>query len=319
MRLLLTASILWIGLAHTLEGASPTPITRSMVVTIDDLPAQRLQGMPPHQGRGLTDSLLGALQLHQVPALGFVNEEKLYVDGALDPQRLALLERWLESGMELGNHSYSHPDLHRIPLDDFEADVLRGEEVSRPLAEARQMPFRYFRHPFLHTGLDLETKRALERFLDRHDYTVAPVTIDNSEWIFAVAFERSMERGDRELQRRVGNEYLSYMSEMVRYYEDQSRGLFDREIPQILLVHANDLNARYLEPLLADLEERGYRFVDLETALQDPAFDSPDTYVGPGGITWLHRWALTRGLGGSFFSGEPTTPQWIQELAGIEE
>ena len=39
------------------------------------------------------------------------------------------------------------------------------------------------------------------------------------------------------------------------------------------------------------------------------------TYVGGGGITWLHRWALTKRLPKTFFAGEPETPAWVAELA----
>jgi hypothetical protein len=39
------------------------------------------------------------------------------------------------------------------------------------------------------------------------------------------------------------------------------------------------------------------------------------TFVGPGGITWLHRWALTQGKRGGFFAGEPTVPEWIEHAA----
>ena len=100
---------------------------------------------------------------------------------------------------------------------------------------------------------------------------------------------------------------------------EQSRLLFDREIPQVLLLHANAVNADHLSGLIAALRRRGYRFVDLDTAVTDPAFASPDTYVGPGGITWLHRWAITRGVDRELFRGEPTTAQWVQDLAGIQE
>lgn len=221
--------------------------------------------------------------------------------------------------MELGNHTYSHPDLHRIPLSEFEVDLLRGEEIGRPLAENRQVPYRYFRHPYLHTGRDLETKHALEDRLDQLGYQIAPVTIDNSEWIFARAYDEASDRQDPDLQQKVGTEYIAYMMRVVSYYENQSRGLFDREIPQVLLVHANALNAHYLDPLLEALSQRGYEFIQLTRALSDPAFDSADTYTGPGGITWLHRWALTRGVDRDFFSGEPLTAQWVQDLAGIDE
>ena len=90
----------------------------------------------------------------------------------------------------------------------------------------------------------LENKIALEDFLEQHGYEVAPVTIDNSEWIFARAFDHALDQDDSNLQKRLGPEYVDYMLSMTAYYEDQSRSLFDREIPQILLLHANDLNAR---------------------------------------------------------------------------
>jgi len=323
MRLFVT--VLWIlavGVSEPSQASAQTGVAspnRRIVLTIDDLPAQLAPGLSRERLQAITGPLLSTLQNQQVPAVGFVNEEKLYPGGKLDSSRIAFLEQWLAAGFELGNHTFSHPDLHHTPLEEFQEDVLRGEKVSRPLAAVRHRPYRYFRHPFLHTGLDLENKIALEDFLEQHGYEVAPVTIDNSEWIFARAFDHALDQDDSNLQKRLGPEYVDYMLSMTAYYEDQSRSLFDREIPQILLLHANDLNARYLGSLLAALAQRGYSFIDLETALEDPAYSSPDAYVGPGGITWLHRWALTRGVDRSFFAGEPTTPLWVQQLAGIEE
>ena len=63
------------------------------------------------------------------------------------------------------------------------------------------------------------------------------------------------------------------------------------------------------------IQSRGYRFVRLEEALQDEAYRSPDSYAGTGGITWLHRWALTQGKRGSFFAGEPEVPDWVQKAS----
>ncbi|MEE8524760.1 MAG: polysaccharide deacetylase, partial [Thermoanaerobaculia bacterium] len=156
-------------------------------------------------------------------------------------------------------------------------------------------------------------------FLTERGYRVAPVTVDNSEWIFARAYDEALDRGDKPLGQRLGDAYQVYMEAMVEYYEGQSLALFEREIPQVLLLHANALNAHHLAPLLKRLVARGYRFVDLDTALADPAYASPDRYIGPGGITWLHRWALTREVDRSIFSGEPATPEWVQEVAGIRE
>jgi len=49
-------------------------------------------------------------------------------------------------------------------------------------------------------------------------------------------------------------------------------------------------------------------------ALAAPAFSLPDTYTGPAGITWLHRWAMTRGVPKSTFAGEPEPGAFLSEL-----
>lgn len=291
-----------------------------MALTFDDLPAQRGRSLPEERVERITRDLVGYLDRRDLPAIGFVNEVKLEKDGAVAANRVAMLEAWLDAGLELGNHTYSHPNLNGdISLADYQADILRGERVLRPLLAKRDATPRYFRHPFLRTGLDLETRNGVHEFLAEHGYRVAPVTVDNSEWIYARAYDGALDRDDPELARRLGASYVEYMLAMVAYYEDQSRRLFEREIPQVLLVHANALNADHFPALASRLEERGYRFVTLDEALEDPAYDSPDTYTGPGGITWIHRWALSRGVDPALFRGEPPTPEWVQDVAGIRE
>ena len=71
------------------------------------------------------------------------------------------------------------------PVLEYFEDVLKGERVTKPLVLAHGGTWQWFRHPYLQTGRDLETKHALEAFLAEHGYRIAPVTIDNGEWIFA--------------------------------------------------------------------------------------------------------------------------------------
>ena len=61
-----------------------------------------------------------------------------------------------------------------------------------------------------------------------------------------------------------------------------------------------------------------YSFVSLEDILKDPAYQSEDTYYKSNGISWLHRWVITRGYKKDFFIGEPTTPDFIKKLARVE-
>jgi peptidoglycan/xylan/chitin deacetylase (PgdA/CDA1 family) len=293
------------------RGLAPEP-TRSVAVTFDDLPALAQGDRSVATHVRITDGLLRHIGEHRVPAIGFVNEDKLLTNGRIDDRRVALLRRWTQAGLELGNHGYSHLDLHNTPLDAYIADAARGDSVTRGvLAEAGQRP-RFFRHPFLHTGRTLEDRRRFEASLAERGYRVAPVTIDNYDYLFAAAYDRASADSVRG---RVADEYIRYMESVTEYYEQQSTALLDREIPQVLLLHANNLNANHLGRLAEMYARRGYAFVSLEQALRDPAYASEDTYTGPAGITWLHRWALTQGKRGAFFAGEPEVPAWVEALS----
>lgn len=294
--------------------------TRRMAVTFDDLPTVNVAADTDEGRRRMTLDLLHGLAARDIPTIGFVNEGKLYDDDdALVNSQVDLLQLWLAAGFDLGNHSYSHPDLHRVPLEDFKVDVLRGEKVTRELlAEFGKSP-QFFRHPYLHTGTSLVTKTAFERFLASNGYRVAPVSIDNSEWIFARAYVIARRRGDDDLAQRLGRDYVDYMLDVVAYYEDQSQQLFGRNISQVLLVHANQLNADWFAILADRLLELDYEFISLDEALEDPAYQSADTYIGPGGITWIHRWAMTRDVDRSMFQGEPETPEYVRELTQSPE
>lgn len=286
-----------------------------MAVTVDDLPVGPPNRHTTEQQERITARLLAALTAHRVPAVGFVNEAKLEVDGAVDPRRVALLERWLDAGMELGNHGHSHLDLHRVGVASWQEDVLRGERVIRPLVEKRGRKLQWFRHPFLHAGRSAEVQNQVEAFLAARGYRVAPVTIDNGEWMYGGAYAGAWNRGDQALMTRLGEDYLRYMQDMVAFYEEQSESIVKRRIPQVLLIHAYALNADRLGELLERLERRGYRWVSLAEALEDPAYRlSAGGYVGDAGITWLHRWAITARMDPRIFRGEPEVPGWVEAL-----
>jgi peptidoglycan/xylan/chitin deacetylase (PgdA/CDA1 family) len=248
----------------------------------------------------------------RIPAVGFVNEAKL--EGATGEEvaaRVGLLRKWLAAGLELGNHTYSHRDLNRIPREQFEADVIRGEAVTRQLMKAHNQSLRYFRHPFLHVGADLHDRRGFEAFLARHGYIVAPVTIDNDDFVYAAAYARALRRGDSPGAMRIGDDYVRYMAEVFSYFERVSRRVTGREIPQILLLHANSLNADRFATLAELLVRRGYRFVSLAEALKDAAYRLPDDFVGAPSNSWFNHWEITAGRQPV---PTPAPPAWIQGL-----
>jgi Predicted xylanase/chitin deacetylase len=291
----------------------------SVAITFDDLPAINSVDGSLKAKQHIINKLVPKLKNLKIPAIGFVNEIHLYENNSLNKERVKLLRIWIDAGLELGNHTYSHCDLHNTPLDGYEKDFLRGEIITKKLLKEKGKTPRYFRHPYLHTGIDLETKKSFEHFLAEKGYTVAPVTVDNSDWIFAAAYDKALQQNDTDLANKVAEEYIPYMESKFAYYERSSKTLFGRNIKQILLIHANNLNADNIDKLARMLVNRGYKFISIAEALTDTVYTSKDTFTGQGGISWIQRWALTKGIKGDFYKDEPRTAPFVQKAAGVDE
>lgn len=307
-------------IAGTLLGLHQPILTaqlpgRRVAITIDDLPTISVVEQTTGSRERLTTALLAAVSAARVPAIGFVNENKLGPRGQPDPARIALLRQWLDAGLELGNHTWSHPSLHHVTLAQYQDEIVLGDSVLRTLLSREGKTPRYFRHPFLHAGRDSMLRDSLQRFLTARGYAIAPVTIDNSDYLFAAAYDRRVAAKDQPAADSIATTYTRYMDSVFAYYERQSVALLQREPAQTLLLHANALNARTFGVLAAMMARRGYRFVPIDEALRDSAYRHADSYLGPAGISWLHRWALTEGKRGSFFAGEPEIPAWIEEAS----
>jgi len=289
---------------------------RFIAVTIDDLPVVSKQ-KDLNVRQEITRKLLGHIKKAKIPAIGFVNEGKLYANEKRVEAEVDLLRQWIDAGLELGNHTRSHMNLHANPLEKYTEDILKGEIVTKELLASKNKQIRYFRHPYLFTGLDLETKQKLGAFLAQHRYTIAPVTIDNADWIFARAYDNALEKNDKKLLKQIGDAYVPYLEAKMDYWERQSIKLLNREPKQILLLHANSINADYFDDVAGMLRKRGYQFVTLENALTDEAYKLPDTFTKRAGISWLHRWALDKGRE-MVLPNEPKTPDFVLKAAGVD-
>lgn len=257
--------------------------------------------------QSITARILDALR--GLPAIGFVNEKGLQARNERDA-RVRLLEQWLEAGMELGNHTYSHPSPNNIPVEAYEADVWKGEVVLRQLQPKAARLF--FRHPFTHTGPDAAYKARLESFLSRNGYDIAPFTAENSDYVWALVYRRALARKDDEMAARVRKEHVEHLRTTLEFVEQVSVKMFQREIPQTLLIHANVLHADTLPQLLRMLRDRGYQVIPLRQALADPAYVTPDRFVGRFGPSWLTRWAVAMGLPDPM-AMEPPLPDWVTQ------
>lgn len=288
---------------------------KQVCFSIDDLPVVSYGITDSVYQKNLFNKIVVTLKSNNVPAIGFVNEKKLYNKEQIIQYQVSLLKNWIASGLDLGNHTFSHPDYNNVSFQQYTGDIIKGEIITKKLLNDQGKQMKYFRHPFLHVGSTKAKADSLSEFLINHNYLIAPVTIDNEDYLFALAYKRTKEKNDTVLLKKIGHDYISYMEGKLKYYETQSNKIFGRNISQILLLHASSLNSDYLDALIALYKTNGYTFVSMDKALNDSAYSTPVTVFGRWGISWIDKWALSAGKKGDFFQEDPTTPDYISKLA----
>ena len=284
---------------------------RYVAITFDDLPVV-CQCENDAERMKITKKLIATFKKYKMPILAVVNEQKLESNGTVDPARTALLQQWLQAGFELGNHGYSHKNINEVPFEEYKNEILKGERVTRALAKKNGVPFRFYRHPYLSAGDNLQIRKELDAFLKENNYIVAPNTITYQDYTFSGAYETALRKGDTVLANRIRDAYIPYTLSRWETAEQQSIELFGREIKQILMVHANLINADAFEDVAKMMIGRGYVFISIDEAMKDPAYRRPDTFEGKVGVTWLSRWAAEQRK--TFKAKGAPVPEFVLEV-----
>jgi peptidoglycan/xylan/chitin deacetylase (PgdA/CDA1 family) len=280
-------------------GCAAAAQQRTVAITVDDLPFVG----PPAGAVAGNGALLDAFGRHHVPVTGFVIRKSVEELGGDGPRILA---EWRQAGFDLGNHSYSHPDMNDLTVKEIEQEIVRGEAgLAKP---------RYFRFPMNHAGDTKEKHDAVAAFLAARGYALATCTIENSDYLFSRAYVQMLAKGDEASAERLRREYLEYTAFEIDYFAGLGQRVFGYEPPEVMLLHDNPLNAEVIDQVLALFESRGYRFVTLAQAQSDVAYRTPDTYIAKFGPMWGSRWAKERGVQ---VDGrrEKDPPEWVAQYA----
>jgi len=283
---------------------------RTVAITVDDLPYASAQEVSPSDAvvaQEINRKILSALKRHHVPVTGFVIQKRVEELGVAAGTQI--LRKWTSGEFDLGNHTYSHPDVNQLSLAQIEEEVIRAETTFVPLMQQVGKKPGFFRFPMNHTGDTKEKHDQVATFLSQRGYRVATCTIDNSDYLFNNAYVRMLDQHDASA-RRLRLEYLPYTNAEIDYYAGLSKQIFGYEPPLVMLLHDNRLNADVIEQLLALFEKKQYKLVSLDRAQSDPAYQIPDTYITKYGPMWEYRWAAERGVkvNGKL---EPEPPEWI--------
>ena len=258
-----------------------------VAITMDDLPFLQWPGNTSlTKLKASNERLLKAISTKRVPVAIFINE--IDVDNS---EKEAILKQWLDNPLITGgNHSYAHKNFNQTPNAEFEAEILKGEQLTKKLLKGTSKQLSYFRFPFNATGKDSASRFAMEKFLNKNKYVLTPFTVESSDWLLNSLYLDALKKNDLEKAKAIGEAYMQYTLEVFDYFEKLSMSEFGRNIKHIYLCHDNELNADYFGQLMDKLKERNYSFISLADALKDQAYQREDYYIGSSGMSWFYRW-----------------------------
>lgn len=223
---------------------------KTIALTIDDLP------FVGESKNFHLNMIIEALTAENVPATGFI------IANEVNPQVAPMLHKFREAGLGLGSHTFSHVDLNRVDTETYLQEI---DSADRALSPFMTKP-KFFRYPYLNEGTGTK-KIKIGQFLLAKHYFVAPVSVDSKDFIFNQLLLTVPEAQRRHFLTVLKPCYLDFIWQQTLKTEENSRLARHANEPQILLIHANLLNAYVLPDIIHLYKQNGYRFIRLQQAL----------------------------------------------------
>lgn len=113
-----------------------------------------------------TEKILSILKKHDVPAIFFVN-------GIWIVKNKELLHKIKNDGHLIGNHTYSHPNLKKIPSEKVKEEIIKNNTLINDLTGIKP---KYFRPPF---GAH---NQVVDEFVKKENMQLMTWTLGSLDW-----------------------------------------------------------------------------------------------------------------------------------------
>ncbi|KTD56413.1 polysaccharide deacetylase family protein [Legionella shakespearei] len=223
---------------------------KKVAITIDDLPF-----VGEYRNFHL-NMMMTTMKDQHIPATGFIIASEVRSDN------WEILQKFRDAGFGLGNHTFSHANLNRLETKEYIREIAKADKLLSPVMTEPK----YFRYPYLAMSSG-EKKNKVLCYLAKHNYQVAPITVDSKDFVFNQRLLAVPELDRRAYLHEMKPFYIDFIWQQTVKAEEHTQYHHNPDQAQILLIHANLLNAYVLPDIINLYKEKGYTFVSLEEAL----------------------------------------------------
>jgi len=220
---------------------------RYIALTIDDLPfvgeAKSLH----------LNLIIDTLKNNKIPATGFV------ITREITKANWPALMRFKEAGLSIGNHSHSHKNINNIETEAYLRDQF---DIADTILEPIITSPKFYRFPYMNMSTGLKKERIINYLISK-EYHIAPITIDSKDFLFNQLLLDVPEKDRRNFLTIMKASYINFIWEQTL----KAESLHTNNRAQILLIHANLLNAYVLQDIIDLYHSKGYKFITLQQAL----------------------------------------------------
>lgn len=226
---------------------------RLIAITIDDLP------FVGEAKNFHLNMIINAIKSHEIPATGFI------IAGEVNPDNWKMLHKFRDAGLGLGNHTFSHLNLNKVDTEAYIEEIDAADKMLMPVLTEPK----FFRYPYLAMSGGNKKEKVLH-YLSKKNYHVAPITIDSKDFIFNQLLLDVPQNQRRSFLEALKVAYIDFIWQQTLKAEEHDRYNHKPDQAQILLIHANLLNAYVLPDIINLYKQNGFTFVSLEEALNAP-------------------------------------------------
>jgi peptidoglycan-N-acetylglucosamine deacetylase len=237
--------------------ASLNSTAQEIALTFDDAPTSN---GPLYNGKQRAQKIIAHLKKKNVDAAAF-----FVITGNIDAAGRERLESYVAAGHFLANHTHTHQPIQRLGTATYIKDMEQAHDILSAMKGFRP----WFRFPFLDEGKRETSRDSIRNAIAKIGLVNGYVTVDNYDWYINNQLKNAVTNHTKIDTAALRQFYIDHIWKSIEFYDAISKKALGRSAKHVLLLHENDLAARFLGDLIDHIRSKGWKIISPEAAYQD--------------------------------------------------